>query len=220
MKIPLNPVLELLHCTPWGSLASHSLQMPGYPYATALPFVPDTSHCPVFLISGLAEHTRNLRADSRTSLLVAQTGVADIHQAARLSLLGDAQEMEATPDFIDRYVRYQPEAQTYLELGDFRFFRLAPQRLRLISGFGQMGWLESELWQSLPTLPAPDEQDLVAELEAHMPAAMQLLGLDCHGLDVLRGSQRQRLSFAAEVASAPEQVRRTALARLAEIAQI
>lgn len=215
MKIPPTAVLDLLHRTPWGSLASHSSQLPGYPYATALPYVPDGSHCPVFLISGLAEHTRNLLADARASLLVADLGVADIHQAARLSLMGDVTAMDASPDFIDRFLRYQPEAQRYLDLGDFRFFRLQPQRLRLIAGFGQMGWLAPDLWQSLQALPAEQEQDLVAELEPQLPPQMQLLGLDCHGMDLLDQGRRRRLSFDA-AGIAADGILHAALATLAD----
>ena len=49
-----------------------SAAMPGYPFVTLLPYALDGRGAPLFLISSLAEHTRNLQADPRASLLVAR----------------------------------------------------------------------------------------------------------------------------------------------------
>lgn len=204
MKIPVTDVLDLLHRCAWGSLASHSTQLPGYPYATALPYVLDAGHSPVFLISGLAEHTRNVKADPRASLMVADSEAGNVLLSARLSLMGDVTAFDPPPAFIDRYLRYQPDASRYLELGDFAFYRLLPQRLRLIAGFGQMGWLAPETWQSLVSLDPDDEQDLVARLEQHVPPQAQLLGLDHYGLDLQLGSRRRRLPFGADAVPVAE----------------
>lgn len=195
MKIPVDAIIDLLHQCPWGSLASHSTQLAGYPFATALPFVTDPSHCPVFLISGLAEHTRNLKADCRASLLLAQPDRENVLLGQRLTLIGDVLPLDASPAFIDRYLRYQPDAERYLALGDFGFYRLAPQKLRLVAGFGQMGWLAPDTWSALAQLDADQEQDLIVALEPHLAPDCQLLGLDCYGADLERSGFRLRLSF-------------------------
>ena len=69
MNIQLDTVIPLLHESAFGVLATHSTQLPGYPFASILPFVLDESHRPIFLISALAEHTKNLLADARASFL-------------------------------------------------------------------------------------------------------------------------------------------------------
>lgn len=76
MKIELAPVIHLLHSAPHSTLATQSLQMPGYPYATVLPNVLDECHRPILLISALAEHTKNILADNKVSISVVESGAA------------------------------------------------------------------------------------------------------------------------------------------------
>src|SRR3954462_195164 len=61
---------------PTGTLCTLALEPDGYPYGS---FVTVAFHegNPVFLISRLAEHTRNLERDPRASLLVAESGADD-----------------------------------------------------------------------------------------------------------------------------------------------
>src|ERR1700742_486013 len=56
----------------------------GFPYGSLVTFALDGPD-PIFLISALAEHTRNLRADSRCSLLIAEGGKEDPLANARLT---------------------------------------------------------------------------------------------------------------------------------------
>src|SRR4051794_23954336 len=118
MNINFDSVIHLLHGAAAGSLATQSTQMPGYPFASVLPFVLDERQRPVFLISGLAEHTKNLAADWRACFLV---HVSDV-KAERASVLGDVQRIDAPPQLRARYIRYHPDAEQYLALGDFAFY--------------------------------------------------------------------------------------------------
>jgi putative heme iron utilization protein len=74
VKIAPTAALQLLHGQHYATLATHAGQLPGYPYATVLPYVLDEQHRPLLLISALAEHTRNLLADGRCSLSVLEAG--------------------------------------------------------------------------------------------------------------------------------------------------
>src|SRR5204862_4359049 len=56
-----------------GTLCTLAVEPDGYPYGSFVTVGFDGGH-PVFLISGLAEHTRNLERDHRASLTVAETG--------------------------------------------------------------------------------------------------------------------------------------------------
>src|SRR3989442_1467952 len=59
-----------------GTLCTLALEPEGYPYGSFVTVAFENGD-PVFLISRLAEHTRNLERDSRASLLVAEGGADD-----------------------------------------------------------------------------------------------------------------------------------------------
>jgi hypothetical protein len=204
MKIASDQVIHLLHSAPSAALATQALDAPGYPFATALPFMPDAGHRPVFLASRLAEHAKNLAADARASMLITNE-VQPVAQAARLTLIGDVQRIAAEPALVQRYLRYQPDAETYLALADFDFYLLAPKRARYIAGFGQMGWLDGMDWQAAPELPLAEEAALLHELAGLQKPGVRLLGLDCFGMDLERRGQRERQRF-ARILSMPEDI--------------
>lgn len=195
MNPHLSPALQLLHAASSGVLATHSVEVLGYPFATVLPFVLDELHQPVFLISGLAEHTKNLLADGRASFLVTAGEGSRVLREARLTLVGDAAPCTLSEAMLARYLRYQPDARRYLQLADFRFFRLVPQRARYIAGFGAMGWIESGELQQQAALPLSAEAACLTGAENTLPGDMRLLGIDCYGMDVERQGQRARLPF-------------------------
>ena len=70
-----------------GTLGTVAADHDGTPYGS---FVTYGLHegAPTFLISELAEHTRNLRGDPRASLLVAEPGEGDPLARARWTLVG------------------------------------------------------------------------------------------------------------------------------------
>lgn len=195
MNIHIDSIIQLLHECGSGSLATHSQQAVGYPFPTILPFALDESHCPLFLISGLAEHTRNLVADPRAGFLVHGLNGPNLLNAERVSLMGDMQRVEASPELTARYLRYHPDAEQYLALGDFSFFKLVPQHARYIAGFGRMGWTDPDEWAACPSLPLADEAGLIVQLNPPPVRGMRLLGLDCYGFDLEKNGQRERQRF-------------------------
>lgn len=197
MKIDPASAIRLLHCTSHAVLATNSTQMPGYPYATAVPLVVDEAQRPLLLISALAEHTRNLLADGRASLAVSEPGPANIQNAARLTLVGRFEPFQPPPETVARYLRYQPDAEQYLQL-DFMFFRMSIERTRYIGGVGRMGWLERADWQAVVQLAAADEAPLLTEAARHIPTGIELIGLDAYGLDYAANGVRARQEFATD----------------------
>lgn len=194
MKIPIELAIDLLHLATDGTLATHSETVPGYPFATAVPHVPDEAHRPVFCISRLAEHTRNILADARVSYALTQPGAADVQTAPRMTIVGDVELLEPSSAFVERFLRYQPSAEPLLAL-DFSFFRLMPRRVRYIGGVGKMGWLEAADWHTLATLAPEEEQLIVRELIASGIKRARLLGLDRYGMDIEVGECQQRHRF-------------------------
>ncbi|UCV06145.1 HugZ family protein [Dechloromonas denitrificans] len=195
MQIAIASAIHLLHATPHAVLATHSTQLPGYPYATALPLVVDEAQRPLLLISSLAEHTKNLLADGRASLAVSETAPANIQNAARITLLGDFARCEPTAATVARYLRFQPDARQYLQL-DFMFFRMQVKRARFIGGIGKMGWLDSADWDQPNSITAEQEEELLAAAAALAAPGIRLLGIDCYGVDYLSAGNRQRRRFA------------------------
>lgn len=192
MPSRLELLVELLHAQDTAALATQSAAVPGYPFATSVPFATDEQHRPVLLISALAEHTRNLAADARAGFLVARAlGEGEI---ARVSLVGDVVPIDAEPRLVARYLRYQPAAARFLQLGDFRFYRFEPQWALVVGGFAQAGWLDGKALLATPQLAYEAEATL---LESPLPDGVQLLGLDLFGMDVRENGIRRRISFAA-----------------------
>jgi heme iron utilization protein len=195
MPSRLELLIDLLHSYGDAALATHAAAMPGYPLATALPFATDEHHRPVLLISKLAEHTRNLMADPRASFLVAR--MREGGEIARVSLVGEVLPIDADARLIDRYLRFHPEAERFLQLGDFRFHRFEPRRVLVVGGFGKAGWLDGERLLDAPHVPLDLEARLLAAAGTTLPDGATLLGVDAYGADVVVAGVRRRITFAA-----------------------
>jgi hypothetical protein len=117
----------------------------GYPYASVVDLAPLRGPDVVMLLSRLAAHRTNLEADPRASVLIAPfLGDDDAMARPRLSLLGPVEREEDRSMYRDAYLAAHPEAEAWLAMADFDFFRLRTDRARYIAGFGRMGWLEGE----------------------------------------------------------------------------
>jgi len=207
MKPDVETALHLLHSMPSGTLATQSVQSPGYPFPTALPFALDERHCPLLFLSRLAEHTKNIHADPRIGFLVADTSEKQVLENPRMTLLGDVTPIDALqmPNELRlRFLRYQPEAEQYMALADFSFYRLKPKKIRYIGGFAQMGWLEQTDWENMDVLSLQEETALIQDLLGELPPGVRLLGLDRYGMDMERHGKRERQKFPSILRSADQ----------------
>jgi putative heme iron utilization protein len=97
----------------------------------------------VTLLSQLAVHRRYVEADDRASILIApHFGEDDAMMRPRVTLVGRLVREDDRSRYQDDYLAVHPEAEMYLQMPDFAFFRLHTERARYIAGFGRMGWLE------------------------------------------------------------------------------
>ncbi len=129
-----------------GMLSTHSRALPGYPFGSVVPYCLDGEGLPLILISRIAQHTRNLQVDSRCCLLIGERDAVDVQAAGRLSLVGDARQLQdqaAITEAAEVYYRCFPAARDYHRTHDFDFWRLEPARWRFIGGFGAIHWLNS-----------------------------------------------------------------------------
>ncbi len=215
-----------------GVLATISKKIAGYPFGSLLPFMLDHSAQPVVLVSQLAEHTKNIAADPRVSLLVHEPA-ADIQAAARLTLIGDAARVGDGLDLMhERYLNYYPDAERLFALGDFSFYRIAPVMLRFIGGFGAVCWISAASFAPPPNSLAEHEADIVAHLNAEHAHNLRdycrhfrqmavrhvtVVGIDCDGFDARADGVLLRFDFEQPVADAA--AARQALAAMAHQAR-
>lgn len=112
----------------------------GWPYASLVTVACDVDGSPVLLLSGLADHTRNLALDNRVCLLFeAASGLANPQTGARVSVTG---RLKRTTDenLARRFLARHPGAGRYAGFGDFAFYRLDVERAHFVGGFGRATW--------------------------------------------------------------------------------
>lgn len=194
-----------------GILSTLSAEIAGYPFGSVVSFALDRIGLPIVLISTIAEHTRNLKADARCSLIVTEPG-DDSQALGRLTLVGDAEPVRDAPDDIAaRYYARFPQAADYHRTHDFAFWRLRPRRLRYIGGFGRIHWLEAEAVCRPNPFNAAQEDRMIAHMNADHADAMRdycrlygidpgdaqprMSAIDGDGCDLMLGKRLLRIGF-------------------------
>lgn len=134
-----GPIVRLLRESLTASLATLDAAT-GFPHASLVEVAVAGDGRPLLLLSDLARHTRNLMTDARASLLYDRRGGDGPLALERVTALGAATRLTgASPaDERQRYLRRHPGAQRWVDLGDFAFWSLAPERFHFIGGFGRI----------------------------------------------------------------------------------
>jgi putative heme iron utilization protein len=195
--------------------ATLATRMADWPYASLVLVAVDHDAAPLFLLSDLAQHTLNLKAEPRCSLLLDGTaGLDEPLTGARVTLLGRAERV--TDERLGaRYRARHPSSGLYAGFADFHFYRIAPEKAHLVAGFGRIDWIPGEalLCPAAPALAAA-EAEIVAHMnEDHADAvrlyatallgqpdgAWVLTGVDPEGADLRCGGHVARLDFATPV---------------------
>jgi hypothetical protein len=169
----------LLSLATIGTLSSLSRKHAGFPFGSLMPFALDPGGRPIFLISNMAMHTQNLKADPRSSLFVSQDSPdGDPLGAARATLVGDAEPVEADDlgSVRELYLARHPNSRYWVDFADFGFFRLEPIDVYYVGGFGVMGWVSaSDYATAAPDPLAPIAAGILAHMNAdHVDAMIQL----------------------------------------------
>jgi putative heme iron utilization protein len=159
-----------------GTLCTLAKDPAGYPYGSLVTFGLGQSG-PVFLISELAEHTRNLRQDARASLLVAENRPGDPLANGRVTLLGNCTPVGESelPEAREAYLERWPNAAGHAQFGDFGFWSLSVQAVRYIGGYGRMSWVSGEEWgRAVPDPIAPDAAAILEHMNQDHADALPL----------------------------------------------
>ena len=110
------------------AVLSTSLTDGGWPYGSLVMTACDHAAKPLLLISGLAEHTKNIDKDSRASLLFDGTGGLDSPlTGARVTVLGTLSRI-GDPALAARYLARHPESEMFAGFDDFTFYEMSVTR--------------------------------------------------------------------------------------------
>jgi hypothetical protein len=104
---------------------------------------------PLLLLSTLAEHTTNLIARPEASILITEPiGTHDQPLAlGRVTILGRCMAV-SDASVRETFLAQQPSASYYVDFGDFAFYRLEPEALRYVGGFGRMSWVTPDEYRA------------------------------------------------------------------------
>ncbi len=134
----------------WAALATQGAQGPEASWVAYAPAVDFTYF--LLHLSRLAGHTGNLLQDPRACLAISEQERAgsDPQVLARLMLQGQVElipRAAAAYAAAARHYRERlPESAPLFEFSDFALFRLWPQRVRFIAGFGRAHTLDAQDW--------------------------------------------------------------------------
>jgi putative heme iron utilization protein len=217
---------------PTGTLSTLALEPAGYPYGSFVTVAFDEGN-PVFLISALAEHTKNLERDPRASLLVAESGADDPLANGRVTMLGPCTRVDGDGGSArSAFLTVHPNAAYYADFRDFAFWTLRVNAIRYIGGYGRMSWISHAEWQNAEPDPlAPYAAGAIAHMNADHADALVLYckafsqasditsatmtGVDRYGFDMSaktrNGPRPVRVAFPRPVTT-PEEVRATLVA--------
>ena len=223
---------RLLRLARTGALATLDAET-GAPLATLVGVASDFCGSPLFLMSSLARHSRNIERDARASLLLSSTpDRGDPLNQPRLTLGGAIERLDALGPRA-RYLQRNPKAKLYASFADFSLYRLKIENVHFNGGFGRADRLQPHDILASRAAEAPlaaDEARLVDEINALDSGTLAALagltragrqapravGIDSEGFDLAAGASAYRVQFpAAAVDSASwRQALGDALARL------
>jgi len=186
----------------------------GSPLTTWVGCASDIDGAPLFLISTLAQHTKNLAGDARGSLLLTSPpDRGDPLNHPRLTVGGPIAP-HPDPYARKRYLQRNPKAKLYAPFADFAIYRMRIEAVHFNGGFGRADRLVAAdiLAPSVDAAALIDAEDaLLAEINASEDGlAAQLagrreagrrvwraVGLDAEGLDLSAGAVAARVDFPA-----------------------
>ncbi|MEX2394762.1 MAG: DUF2470 domain-containing protein [Actinomycetota bacterium] len=210
----------ILHGATQGSLATLAKRPAGYPFGSIVMYALDDVGRPIFALSDLAEHSKNLALDHRASLLVTEPPEgADALASGRVTLIGATSRIG--PDEHDaargRYLAAHPHAY-YVDFDDFDVYRLEIEAIRFVGGFGLMSWVNPGRYADAEPDPIrPAAHGIVAHMNGDHADAVKLyaevlggienvadatmIAVDRYGFDIVvqteDGSKTVRLTFDA-----------------------
>lgn len=185
------------------------------PYASLVTVALDHDLAPLLLLSGISDHTRNLLADARLSLLFDGTeGHPNPQTGPRVTLCGMAARTDCDR-LRARFLARHPGAARYASFGDFGLWRVEPSRAHFVGGFGRAVWfdapfgLEPAVAAGLVTAEAgildhmnadhADAVDCLAHAAGGEGTGWRMVAVDPDGAELAREDSLLRTPFALRI---------------------
>ena len=191
-----------------GILSTISVDVEGYPFGSVTPYCLDRDFVPNILISSIAQHTKNIKANPKVSLMISErTGKTNKQAQGRLTYIGDAVRVDESEDIKARYVNYFPNSKDYFKTHDFAFYKIRPVRLRYIGGFGKIYWVEKDVLVMRNIFSCEDEVRIVKHMNEDHSGSLKdyaragendqvlMCGLDQFGFDLSVNEMKERIEF-------------------------
>lgn len=187
----------------------------GYPFGSLIDFAADSFGHPIFSLSPLAIHTRNLLADPRCTLVVQIPGWSGLSNA-RVTIFGDVYPLPAEKqEWAHKNYTAKHQQGATQQWGNFYYYRMESiSDIYFIGGFGTVAWVDvKEFEHAQPdVIAANGAEQTLKELNARFSRPLRdllsvesevddaaLISIDSKGTDirVRQGAQFnvQRLSF-------------------------
>jgi heme oxygenase (biliverdin-IX-beta and delta-forming) len=212
----------LLNSQYYGVLCTHSVDLAGYPFGSITPYCLNRDGQPIILISTIAQHTQNIIANNKVSLIATERDVDDAQAAARVTYIGDANPI-ATNDneTVERYYSYFPFSRDFHKTHDFNFYTIDLVRARFIGGFGKIYWVEKTDFLKANPFSMQEENDMLNHMNTDHQESMQqycdlfdiaynnesqpiMAGIDSEGFHLRIGAQLHRIEFEHPATTAME----------------
>jgi hypothetical protein len=191
-------------------------QEDGGPYVSLVNIATDVAGLPIIFVSTLAWHTRNLSSNPQGSIMVAEVPAeGDALTGARVTVMGRFEPASGGAVRV-RYLARHPAAETYIGFSDFAFWRLRPERVHAVAGFGRIETLPADEvfpsaagWEELEAAAVEhmngDHAEAVELIATRLLKAPQrgwkIRAIDPDGCDLVAGEVALRLEFDQRVAS-------------------
>jgi putative heme iron utilization protein len=194
----------------------------GHPYVSLVNVATDPAGAPILLLSSLAWHTKNIERDRRASALVVAApaaGQVDALQGSRVTVLGRMAPAPASDR--RRYLARHPQAAEYCDFSDFALWRLEPEQVHAVAGFGRIAtFTAAEVFESpgVEAIAAIEDEALdhmnrdhgdavqlyATKLAARSAGDWTMAALDRDGFTLVAGSRSVRIAFDRAVENATQ----------------
>ncbi|KAH7439692.1 hypothetical protein KP509_04G072600 [Ceratopteris richardii] len=187
----------------------------GYPFGSLVDFAADSAGHPIFSLSPLAIHTRNLHADPRCTLVVQVPGWSGLSNA-RVTIFGDLYPLSSEQqEWAHKTYTAKHQQGATQQWGNFYYYRMETiSDIYFIGGFGTVAWVDVKEFESVnpDAIAANGAEQTLKVLNSRFSRRLRdcmstenevddaaLISIDSRGVDVRvrQGAQFnvQRLSF-------------------------
>ncbi len=112
----------------------------GTPYVSLTTIAVGEDVKPILLLSGLAEHSKNLTSQNQASLLIERAShLKNPQTGPRVTLIGSISKSDLDADK-QLFLSIHPSAAAYAGFGDFAFYKMTVDKVHYVGGFGAAHW--------------------------------------------------------------------------------